>query len=197
MSEMNRLVVHEIWCPLEGKSLDGKKIAIVGYSHYHGEGEVDRPSLTREVVESVIDGSQKHRFFTKIRDAFGFGEHKDFWERVYFFNYLPGSVGTPDKKYATGDEAQIGEAQARFLQFLEKEQPDKVFVFTRKGWTAFPESTNEELSGSVCNVLLEGSRSTWGTYAVGEKQVLVCGFPHPQYVEAARLKEEVQAFLRL
>ena len=128
--------------------------------------------------------------------AFEGGTHKDFWSRVYFFNFLPRSVGTKEKMYATGTKTELEEAQARFLQFLEKEQPDKVFVFTRKGWKHFPESV-EERGNNLCNVLLEGSKTNWGTYEVGPKVVSVCGFQHPQYAGGEQLKREVQAFLKI
>lgn len=196
MFEIVQPIVHEIWCPTEKGGVRGQKIAIVGYSHYHDEKDVDRPSATHDVVEAVIDGQQKHTFFTRIREAFGFSDHKEFWSRVYFFNYLPRSVGTKDKMYATGTEAEVKEAQDRFLGFLDREQPDKVFVFTRKGWKRFPESL-EERGKDVCSVLLEGSQTNWGTYEVGSKVIRVCGFQHPQYANGEQLKTEVETFMAM
>lgn len=99
--------------------------------------------------------------------------------------------------YATGTEAEIEEAQKRFLDFLETERPEKVFVFTRKGWKSFPECTTEELGGGFCNVLLDGSRTNGGRYQVGSDEIDVCGLQHPQYANAEQLRAEVQAFLAL
>ena len=196
MSEIVQRIVYEIWSPILGDGVDGQKIAIVGYSHYLHEHDSDRPSVTRDIVQAVMDGRQKHTFFTKIKAAFEGGTHKDFWSRVYFFNFLPRSVGTKEKMYATGTEVELQEAQARFLRFIEKEQPDKVFVFTRKGWKHFPASV-EESGNNVCTVLLEGSKTNWGTYEVGSKMVKVCGFQHPQYADREQLGREVQFFLNM
>lgn len=195
MDETNQQIVHEIWRPTNNEGVDGKKIAVVGYSHYHDEHQGDRPSLTRDIVQNVIDGAEKHPFFTEIRNAFGYESHKDFWSRVYFFNFLPRSVGTPDKKYLSGSETEIREAKTRFLNFLEEEQPDQVFVFTRKGWAQFPEETEQEKSGGVCTPLMEGSKSNWGTYVSNGKAIRVCGLTHPQYADAKQLRHEVRLFL--
>ncbi len=49
------------------------------------------------------------------------------------------------------------------MRILRKEKPDKVFVFTRKGWNQCPE-TEEQKSGGRRVQLKSNPRDTWGTY---------------------------------
>ena len=84
------------------------------------------------------------------------------------------------------------------MRIINAEKPDKVFVFTSKGWRAFPETTVEELSGGVCKPLIQGlTEPNWGTYMAGGHRVLVCGFRHPLFASGQNMREQVRTFLEL
>jgi hypothetical protein len=111
---------------------------------------------------------------------------------------LPDAVGPSTEKYATGTPDQLHRGRNRFLRTIDAEKPDKVFVFTSKGWRDFPETTLEELSGGMCTPLIPGRKEpNWGTYMAGDEPVLVCGFRHPQYAVSEGMREQVKAFLEL
>jgi hypothetical protein len=189
---------HKIWHPQDGKNIEGQKIAIVGYSHYLRGNNIDNENVTISVLESVISGNQRHDFFTKIRNYFCYDSHEEFWTRVYFFNFIPRAIGNESAKYDTATQAMVAMGRARFLRFLEEEQPDKVFIFSSKGWKGFPETTLEEQAGGVCTPLIMGSpEPNWGTYTTKGKHVLVCGFKHPERANSAELSMQVRKFLAL
>jgi hypothetical protein len=189
-------IEHEPWLPKNDDRVEGQKIAIVGYSHYV-DGS-DRSSLTNEVVQCVVDREYNFRFYKAIQGYFGFADPADFWNRVIFFNFLPDAVGPRSEKYAAGKTEQLERGRERFLRIINSEKPEKVFVFTSKGWRAFPETTVEEISGGVCTPLLEDEKEpNWGTYMAGDQRVLVCGFRHPQFSKGEDMRTQVQAFLKL
>ena len=188
-------IEHTPWLPENADGIQGQKVAVVGYSHYVG-GQ-DSITLTIDVVQSVVNG-EKFRFFQAIQGYFGFPDDPGFWNRVLFFNFLPNAVGTKSEKYKLGTPEQIQHGKDRFLRIIDAEKPDKVFVFARKGWCDFPETTKEELSVGMCTPLIQGQKEpNWGTYMAGDQSVLVCGFRHPQGALGEKIREEVKAFLEL
>ena len=85
----------------------------------------------------------------------------------------------------------------RVLRILSEHKPDKVFVFTTKGWNSFP-LTDQERAGGRCTPLIEGLENpSWGDYTVGDHRVRACGFRHPQGAAIDKMKEQVQAFLHV
>ena len=189
---------HAIWRPTLAGGIYRQKVAIVGYSHHCAKGTFDQDNLTLDILQGVIDGTRKHSFFTAIQKYFGYDDSASFWSRVYFFNFLAEAIGPSDRKYGNASSEQREEAKRRFLTFIENEKPDKVFIFTRKGWKSFPETTVEEQEGRTCNRLFNDSEEpTWGTYLVGEHRVLACGFRHPQFARGEDLEGQVREFLRL
>jgi hypothetical protein len=190
-------IVHDPWRPTSKDGIDGQHIAIVGYSHHLKGGDVDCKSLTRDVVRDVIKGKKKLSFFTSIQNYFGYNNPKDFWTRVLFFNFLPDCIGDSDNKYGKGSDEQHRLAQDRVRRILSKERPNKVFVFTTKGWQKFP-NTIENVGDQPCTPLFPGSpEPSWGIYEMGSHRVLVCGFRHPQYAKGQNIKRQVEAFLAM
>ncbi|MEY9770195.1 hypothetical protein [Sinorhizobium fredii] len=122
--------------PFEGKNynegISGRKIAIVGYSHHHDDPSGDNTEFTRFTIRQVISGQWKPRFFTVIRNSFGYSSHDEFWNKVLFFNYVPMMIGVGAERYKWANEEQADIANARFLRVLDDYAPDCVFVFTKK-----------------------------------------------------------------
>jgi hypothetical protein len=86
-----RDIQHIPWCGSNyGKGIEGRRVCIVGYSHYKDNGELDTDGFTVGVLEDVIRGARRIAFFTQIKNYFAFKEHGEFWNRVLFFNYVHG-----------------------------------------------------------------------------------------------------------
>lgn len=122
--------------PFEGKNynegIGGKKMAVVGYSHHHDDPGNDNADFTRFTIRQVTSGQWKPRFFTVIRNSFGYSSHDQFWNKVLFFNYVPMMIGGGAERYKWANEQQAEIANARFLRVLDAYTPDCVFVFTKK-----------------------------------------------------------------
>jgi hypothetical protein len=184
---------HDPWRREIESGLNGQHIAIVGYSHYRKETEEDHSGLTNKVMNDVLTSKQKgDSFFSTVPTYFDSNDREDFWRRVHFFNFVPEAF-VYGKKYASANKCQIEKARTRFLNTIRELKPDKVFVFSRKAWLAFPEAL-EERNGH-CTALNFDNSDNWGSYDIGCKIVRVCGFRHPLFARGANLRPSVCEFL--
>jgi hypothetical protein len=187
------MIEHKHW---QRKSTDGildQHIAIVGYSHYRKEqDEPDSSRFTQSVMRIYLDRDQKMgaKFFPPIERYFGFEDRKLFWNRVLFFNLVPECFSS-DNKYGLAGMELKKRAQARFEKILSVEKPDKVFVFSRKGWNQCPDTPEEP------QPLKSNPRDTWRTYSFGGHSIRACGFRHPLFTEFEGMRSAVQEFLEM
>jgi hypothetical protein len=189
------MIEHKHWKRKSTDGIEGQHIAIVGYSHY-GDPQKDSDRFTHWALNKFIAGEPiGDQFFPPIQSYFGYDGRPDFWNHVDFFNFIPECFASV-KKFATGDRALVERSQKRFLKILQREKPDKVFVFSRKGWNQCPYTEEEKLVGH-CNHLKSDSEDTWGTYDLGGHTVQACGLRHPLYADAKRVRRSVQEFLDL
>lgn len=189
------MIEHRHWPRKSLEGIDKQHIAIVGYSHY-GNLKRDSSTFTHWALEEYMAGEPVgDQFFPAIQSYFGFDDRPEFWNHVHFFNFVPQCFAKNDK-YATADVAMKERAQKRFLRILREERPDKVFVFSRKGWRQCPPTVEEE-DNRRCTPLLSNSADNWGTYRLDGHEIRVCGFRHPLYARHADVKKSVQEFLRM
>lgn len=193
-------IVHEPWKGREYESgIDGQRIAIVGYSHWNGDPErFDHPQFTQNVIRGVMSGESSHSFFTQIRNYFGFDDHGAFWEKVLFFNYVPRCIGGPDERFVVADESWNNSANERFREILNRHSPDKVIVFTSKGWGSLPPfdaplNLDFEPAGLTGAIL----RDPCGMYQAGNKSAMTFGLRHPQGASAEVMHRAVKWILQL
>ncbi|WJH41236.1 hypothetical protein N7E02_12405 [Aliirhizobium terrae] len=126
-------VIHRPWRgDLYEQGIEGRRVMIVGNSHWLGEDEPDDSEVTEEVLEKVVSGDYNIAFFNHIRDYFGFTTHSDFWSRVLFMNYAPWAIGEGEKRYAHLSGPMVPVAKSRFEDEISKNAPDVVFVFSKK-----------------------------------------------------------------
>ena len=193
------MIAHEPWlggCYGTGLAKQpNERIAIVGHSHYSDEQDHDR--LTIDTVQSVVDGEKRHAFFTSIARWFGYQNQAAFYSSVMFFNFLPCCVGTKKEKAKDGTPEQIEAGRARFLRLAAQHKPDRVFVFSTKGWRAFPQSDCEP-NGS-CKSLGDGLPSdfNWDTYTLADHRVKVIGVRHPRYADGLTIELAVEMGLNV
>jgi hypothetical protein len=194
---MKALIEHKLWVPTE-PTIDGhgiQRLGIVGYSHYYDD--YDRESVTTETLEKVASGELNHSFFVNIQSYFRCENDAKFWRRVYFFNFLPDCIGRREDKFKLGTDEQINRGKDRVLRILESEPIDRLFVFTRKGWNAFP-NTIEENAGQRCTPFQVGSvKADWGRYPGLRQEVRACGFRHPLYANQSDMRDAVRKFMFL
>jgi hypothetical protein len=116
------------------------KLLIVGLSHYGNEDELRQPDFTHNLVEKVIKGELKIRYFTKIAKLFRNEVGKpyspaEFYSRIAFYNYLPYPFGGPKEPY----EDQLANEVKRgfFFKVLDYYKPDRVLVTGERLWRRF------------------------------------------------------------
>ncbi len=190
------LVTHLPWIGEHyAEGLNGKRTALIGYSHWLGEEWEDGPDLTRKVVAEHLSG-RNFSFFARITNAFedaGLSSGRDdLWQRVAFFNFIPSIVGGPELRYAVGTKQQAAAGRQRFLAFLDKHAPDTVIVFTTKGWRAFPD-TLETAKGEALpwlDPMRWPNRYDWGTYEnASGHQTKAFALMHPERANRKELAE--------
>jgi len=181
---------HIEWCPKgynEG-GLSGQRIAIAGHSH-SSDGS-DHVDATCECLTNVISGDWSIAFFNAIPRYFGFDDQSAFWSNVMFFNFLPTMVGTRDEKFGYGRPDQLNAGRTRVLRLLDEHRPDKMFVFSTKGWREFP-PTVEDITEKVPQ-----PPYYWHTYQTHSgHQVRAVGLRHPQGADMKKMSAQVHSLM--
>lgn len=190
------MIEHTPWTR---ELMDGtipSEIAVVGYSHYRKESDIDHDRFTLTVMENVLSGEQSgDAFFSAVPNYFGHADRTAFWRSVHFFNFVPEAF-LDTQKFATATSKQNEFARSRFLRLLENLMPDKVFIFSRKAWRECPITVEEE-TGGACTSLICNPRDNWGTYTIKGKSIRVCGFRHPLFARTEQMRAAVHEFLDL
>jgi hypothetical protein len=196
------MVEHTPWVGEEyNAGIEGQRLAIVGYSHWLGEGEKDSSDCTRTVISKVIGAEEEFDhipFFVQIRNYFNFASHSDFWNRVLFFNYISECIGAREERYETATPDQIERAKVRFLRIIQERLPHKVLVFTTKGWPGLPATLEEQKpSGRAPRLAAEFGGFEWGTYKTNGHLVMAFGLRHPQGASGKLMRRVVQHILTM
>lgn len=193
------VIEHIPWQGEEYESgVAGQRIAIVGYSHHRKREHPDSPSFTEDVVRQVISGDLKtDSFFPRVPGYFGYDDRAAFWSRVLFFNFLPDCV-EDEECYRPGNPSQIARGQERFLRIIREKEPDKVLVFTTKGWRDCPQ-TREQDAGRARTPLGANfpNNFSWGTYAADHHIIMAFGLRHPQGAIGQLMRDAVQSVLAM
>lgn len=176
----------------EGKKAKDQpvKILILGESHYWGEDKKGEDKRTDKVMEDYLSGKYNYRFFDNIVRAFDIDPENrtDFWERVWFGNYIDEPCGIRDTK-ATKLLKQPGkreELNKQLFSFINEKQIDVVFCFSRKVYDKLPplEWDDQEKKG----IRIDSHRLDKCIYEAGKrenvsaalsKRVIVYGLKHP------------------
>lgn len=195
------MVEHAAW--IGPNYLDGiyqQRVALLGYSHW-GDSP-DHDGFTWQCVANVRDDVWPDlRFFNSIQSYFGFDDRMSFWNRVMFFNFVPSFVGGREQRYAWATPEQRKLGQRRVIRLIREHRPSKVFVFTRKGWSSFPK-TREEENDNTCLALGDNlpAAFNYGHYVhVPDRgaSTIAIGLRHPQYASTAQMQSAVKAGLAL
>jgi len=193
------MIEHQPWVgPRYKDGINEQRIAILGHSH-HASGPEDDPdsdSATIDCMRHIIAGEWSFKFFNEIQKYFGFDSDPDLWNRVVFMNYLPERV---EKLRDGGTTDQLDRANKRFLKMLAERKPQKVFVFTKKGWDVLPQSIeNEEGSRNGDRPLSpEFPHFRWCTYKADNQTIYAYALPHPERANAETSRRVLEHILVL
>lgn len=192
------MISHKPWKGAEYElGIAGQRIAIMGYSHWLGQSSVDCDEFTCKVMSDIVKGGG-HTFFACIRNYFGFASHDGFWQLVLFFNYAPCCVGNEKQRYRAIAKEDAARAETRFRDILTQYEPDKVFVFSTKGWDTLPvfdSGLNSAFNTAGLEKVLLFNSS--GTYDAGGKLVMAFGLRHPQGAPKDLMRDAVKRILEV
>ena len=116
------------------EGIAGKRVAVVGFSHYVSDATDDSEDFTRECVRKLLEGewATDPIFFRLVAKAFGSQDPRDFFRRIMFFNWAPFSMGGDEEKFDNITRPEQERAALRFKRLLIEHEPDLVFIFTTK-----------------------------------------------------------------
>jgi hypothetical protein len=137
MIELERsLIRFQPWIgPLYGEGLWGRKVLVVGESHYNKWQDVTHEldgDMTRDCIRDIISGASGASYWTPVANRIGGPEYEaqarsEFWSRASFYNFIqspveggPGARPTP-KQWAVGRSALV--------ELLEYLRPNRI-IFT-------------------------------------------------------------------
>ncbi len=162
----------------EGGLTKGRKLLIIGESHYNEPGcEECGEQATREVVASYLNGTPA-KFFDYVESAASGNRlalaRNEFWQKVAFANFVQRPMATASHR-PTDDHWRDGIEP--FWQTVTELKPDLVFMFT-SAWSNWLPSLapggDPERTGPI------GNDPTWiWSYALGDRDVLIARFNHP------------------
>ena len=179
----------------------GKRVMILGESHYCDEGCVDCGdcrlhrecmTFTQHVLGDYLDEGKERqnwmRTFLKFERSL-VGELTDqamrlkIWNSVIFFNYLQVAMGGPRQ---AGTDEQYRQAYAAFFEVIDKYQPEYIIVWGKRLWNNLPgdDWRHENASGvhwvDSNDIEVEGTWVPNGFYIMpGTKFVKVLVVNHP------------------
>ena len=169
----------------------GKRIMILGESHYCDEGCCDCgncrlhrecASFTRGVIKDYFDESKERqdwmRTFVKFERSL-VGKETDqtlrlmIWDSVVFFNYLQVAMGGPRE---AGTSAQYRQAGEVLFEVMEKYQPEYVIAWGKRLWNNMP----GERWRDGDDIVVDGYHVATGVYILSNGwQVKVMAVNHP------------------
>lgn len=174
------------------KGINGKKILILGESHYWGEEIYENAyedlkkgeylDFTDDVISAYIayqKGEREHspwmNSFTKFtKEFYNWEEGKidlvAFWQSVAFYNYVQFPI-TAVRTSPTQEEFQ--QSEKAFYEVLEKYQPDVIIAWSWRLWGNMP-STGRFGEPSSVN---KGKGIYY--YEVGGKEYPIIAVAHP------------------
>ncbi|MGA1806237.1 hypothetical protein VHN57_15160 [Sphingobium sp. WW5] len=184
------MVEHKEWCPAGYKGgISGQRIAIAGHSHT--SDDPDHSGMTEDCLKKVISGEYPDiQFFNRVPGYFGYDDRAAFWNSVLFFNFVPSFVGARSEWANNGTKEQNDAGRVRVQRILDEHQPDKLFVFTKKGWDQFPPTLERQKARPLVEPL------NWHSYPTASgHEVKAIGLPHPDRAKKATQIEKVTALM--
>ena len=152
----------------EGKKAKDQlvKILILGESHYWSENKKEEDKLTSKVVETYLEQynspvrskrDRAYRFFDYIVRTFGVDaelNRKDFWNKVYFGNYIDEPCGIRDSTATNLLKIpdKCVELNRQLFAFIEENEIDIVFCFSRRVYSALPQLEKQDSENTVDGV---------------------------------------------
>lgn len=177
---------HIHFLPWVGKryyeGIGGKKILVLGESHYCAKPEDDTPFVTRKVIENLLDPAAEHESYkntyTKFERALAgkvldWQGKVDLWNSVIFYNFVQRPMTGPRISPEPGD---FKDSYAAFFEVLEEYRPDCIIVWGKRLYNNLPQEGHQ---GPDLQLPDGTFQETWIYTLSGGKRVHVMPVLHP------------------
>lgn len=173
--------------------LFGKRVMVLGESHYCGEGCCDCGNcrlyekctmFTQNVIKKYLnkDKSKERQYWTrtfvkferslvgKITDQ---KRRQKIWDEVMFYNYLQVAMSGPRK---AGTSAHYKQAADAFFDVIDKHQPECIIVWGKRLWNNMPCERWQDGD----DIVVDGKHIATGYYLLSNgNRVKVVAVYHP------------------
>lgn len=126
------------------KGIAGKRIIVLGESHYCASVKDAIPELTINIIKDLFDPNSEHEgyknTYTKFERALtgkplSFAEKEEIWNSVLFYNYV--QVPLSGARIAPTSE-EFASSETAFFEILEEYQPDYLLVWGQRLYKNLP-----------------------------------------------------------
>lgn len=162
----------------------GKRVLVLGESHYCASPSNASPWITREIIKDLIDPSSEHEAYkntyTKFAKALSgqFGRmsadaRAELWNRVAFYNYVQFALTGPR---VSPTDTQFKLSEQAFREVMEMLQPECVFAWGHRLYNHLPGygRQGEDVRGADGTAF-----ETWVYPLQSGREVRVLGIDHP------------------
>lgn len=164
------------------KGINGKKVLVLGESHYCAKESDAEPTLTQEIIIDLFNADSPHEgyknTYTKFAKAIagrdlGFTEKEQVWDSVAFYNYV--QVPISEARVSPSAE-EFENSEAALFEILEQLKPDYVIAW---GYRLYDNLPNKGCRGGHLRVSNQEVHEVW-CYTLSNKQIVpVLRMIHP------------------
>ena len=165
----------------------GKKILVVGESHYCAKKEDEKRSITINTIKNLIDPNSdwepyKNTYTKFIKsltghtDKLSFEDKKKAWEHTAFCNYIQKAMIGPRVLPTSEDFKNSEEA---FWEILNKLKPDLIIVWGKRLYNNLPKGGKQLEDFTVQNEYGDDICIEVWSYKIDGKDTPIIGINHP------------------
>lgn len=175
---------------INNKLFNGKKILLVGESHY----KTDDPNFTNWVINEQMESKGDHHpYFTKVKRILGCKDvsSKDFWNSVIFYNYIQAYLQNMKVVPPLDDREFWENSENNFKHLCEQQKPDLILSISKRLYqTYLPSfgSKNVELTERF-------GREIWN-YPFKDKVSLCTWIHHPSSPYGNSILNDTELFVQ-
>ncbi|MDL2303756.1 uracil-DNA glycosylase family protein [Bacteroides sp. OttesenSCG-928-D19] len=164
------------------QGVNGKKIMILGESHYCNHPSEAIATLTIDVIQDLFDPNSEHEgyknTYTKFERALigkplSWKEKESVWNSVIFYNYVQTPISGARQSPTTQEFASSEEA---FFEVLNKYQPDCIIAWGKRLYNNLPRRGKQ-----AADLLLPDDKysETWSYTLENGRVVEILPITHP------------------
>ena len=165
----------------------GKRILIIGESHYCAKEEDAIPSITINTIENLIDPNSEWepykntytkfiKSLTGYLDNLEFNDKKEAWEHLAFYNYVQKAMIGPRVTPTFEDFKNSEEA---FWEILNELKPDLVIIWGARLYNNLPQEGKQLEDFTIQNKYGDDVYVEVWSYEIDNKDTPLIGINHP------------------